>query len=388
MNEPLNISVCAATKNKSSNLQCPRKKYPNSDFCGIHTRAKNITRYIDIITPNNNTITCNSPKKNNNTKTLKILDDVASYIPKFCHITDILGSNTIEHLKIEDLKYTISELNLKTFMVIKGNEKRYLFNCLYQYYNNFSNYYHNIEKIVKIQSYIRRHLIIRRKRCINTEDLYTLDSKYDIPLKYFYSFKDNNNFHYCFDIRTFTKILEMGDNINPYTTKPLPLNAISKYKKKIISLQKKNINLHMKEEKLPPHKIFEQKVIDVFHKYDMLDNYTNHLWFMNLNLIQLKKFYKYAEDIWNYRAQLPLSSKKKIIKNGIAFNIPYHIIHNIKQNQMKKLQELLIEEMDRFVTEGINIDEKKLGAMLILSALVEVSAEAADALPHLMQFSN
>ena len=37
------------------------------------------------------------------------------------------------------------------------------------------------------------------------------------------------------------------------------------------------------------------------------------------------------------------------------------------------------------ITEGINIEEKKLGAILILTALVEVSHEAAHALPHLMQ---
>ena len=37
------------------------------------------------------------------------------------------------------------------------------------------------------------------------------------------------------------------------------------------------------------------------------------------------------------------------------------------------------------ITEGINIEEKKLGAILILTALVEVSHEAEHALPHLMQ---
>ena len=35
--------------------------------------------------------------------------------------------------------------------------------------------------------------------------------------------------------------------------------------------------------------------------------------------------------------------------------------------------------------EGINRDEKKVGAILVLTALVEVSVEAADALPHLVQ---
>ena len=49
------------------------------------------------------------------------------------------------------------------------------------------------------------------------------------------------------------------------------------------------------------------------------------------------------------------------------------------------LQNIVLREMDRFISEGINREEKKLGAMLMLTALVEVSNEAAQALPHLVQ---
>jgi len=37
------------------------------------------------------------------------------------------------------------------------------------------------------------------------------------------------------------------------------------------------------------------------------------------------------------------------------------------------------------ISNGIDINEKKLGAILVLSALVEVSINAADSLPHLIQ---
>jgi hypothetical protein len=49
------------------------------------------------------------------------------------------------------------------------------------------------------------------------------------------------------------------------------------------------------------------------------------------------------------------------------------------------MQNVLLDEFTRFITEGINRDEKKLGAILILSGLVEISSEAAEALPHLVQ---
>ena len=37
------------------------------------------------------------------------------------------------------------------------------------------------------------------------------------------------------------------------------------------------------------------------------------------------------------------------------------------------------------ISNGIDINEKKLGAILVLSALVEVSPEAFEAMPHLAQ---
>ena len=49
-------------------------------------------------------------------------------------------------------------------------------------------------------------------------------------------------------------------------------------------------------------------------------------------------------------------------------------------NKMK-LQSVLLDEFERFATQGRTRDEKKLGVMLILTGLVEVSEAAAFALP-------
>jgi hypothetical protein len=115
----------------------------------------------------------------------------------------------------------------------------------------------------------------------------------------------------------------------------------------------------------------------------MLDNYTNHEWFKNLNLHQLIHLYALMEDIWNYRSSMTLQSKKKIIKNGIIFSIPIHIIK--QEKSIIKMQNILLDEFTRLITEGVDREEKKLGAILILTGLVEISADAADALPHLLQ---
>jgi hypothetical protein len=80
---------------------------------------------------------------------------------------------------------------------------------------------------------------------------------------------------------------------------------------------------------------------------------------------------------------MDIESKKRIVHNGVVFNIPIFEIAYTKSKM--RLQTILLNEFDRMISEGINRDEKKLGAMLILTGLVEVSYEAADALPHLIQ---
>ena len=76
-------------------------------------------------------------------------------------------------------------------------------------------------------------------------------------------------------------------------------------------------------------------------------------------------------------------AKCKIVKNGIVFNIPIQFIKS--QKSVSKMQDILLTDFMRCITEGEDINEKKLGAILILTGLVEVSIPAAIALPHLIQ---
>ena len=126
----------------------------------------------------------------------------------------------------------------------------------------------------------------------------------------------------------------------------------------------------------------ELQTLRVFQKIDKLDNYTNIDWFLNLNNYKLQKMYKLAEDIWNYRAQLSYEAKKKIIPSTIAFNIN---VTKLTSMSKYKLRKLLLYEIERFVSLGITRSDRVLGAMFMLTALVEVSSEAALAMPHLIQ---
>jgi hypothetical protein len=116
---------------------------------------------------------------------------------------------------------------------------------------------------------------------------------------------------------------------------------------------------------------------------DMLDNYTQSKWFMDLDVRGLLAFYDVARDIWNYRIGMPMQNKLRILSNGYAFEMPRSFLAKLPSKLA--LQNFILNEINRFITEGVNREEKKLGAMLMLTALVEVSPTAASALPHLIQ---
>ena len=40
----MTLTRCMSVKNKNSTQQCPNKRKPDSDYCGVHKRSKNITR--------------------------------------------------------------------------------------------------------------------------------------------------------------------------------------------------------------------------------------------------------------------------------------------------------------------------------------------------------
>ncbi len=379
-NITLNIDPlkCISVKNRMSHIQCPHKRYLNSEYCGIHKRSKTIIRIDQILNQNN--------IKKVVLKKVKIITMGDEITDQIYTMDDILKCESIDNLHLNIMKQTVDKLETYKILHLEGESKRQLYNHLYQYFQKQSYYLSHTIDIIKIQSSIRRYLVYRRKKAINNEDFYTLDNKFMIENKYYFDSIDDKGFTYCFDIRSFAKLLENINPSNPYNTKPISQKVIDKFNKKISYLKQHNIKLDIDKNEVSTEQAFTHRMIDIFHNYDMLENYTDHRWFEELSLIQLKELYKRAEDIWNFRSQLNQEQKNKIVHGGKAFDIPLHIIFKTKQTQKRKLQNIILNEFERFCTEGIDINEKKLGVMLMLTILVEVSSNAADALPHLVQY--
>ena len=252
-------------------------------------------------------------------------------------------------------------------------------------------YSNNIFKIIKIQS-LTRKLIVKNffkykgpdiKYANNDEDFYTFEPLKDLVFYYIFSYRDKNNFVFSFDVRSFEKLLE-NDCLNPYTRFPIDIKIINSFNimKKLTKILGYNCSKII-QPILSDEQSFKQKALSIFHQIDELDYHTDVNWFLNLNIKQLQYFYKSAEDIWNYRAEISLSNKNKIIPNKKAFNIP---VWNILKIQNKReLQIIVLNEIEKFVSLGYNREDRTLGAMYMLTALVEVSPACANAMPWLIQ---
>ena len=383
--EIIDNSLCMSVKNKNSKIQCNHSK-KFGDYCGIHSKCKNIIRIDNIIT------SCTfieniEEKKSNlnmglNLKTITTEDFDKS---DFEYNKDKINFDSInDNTKINEIRKFIKDNNLNISTRFSKNELIKKINE-YKSYNN--DYYSKIKYIIIIQKYYRRYLMVRRYNCVNTTDILTMKSKYNISEKYYIELICEK-IKYCFDLRTLDQILKENDNENENIKNPYTLQRFSDNNLNYIKLRLNQIDnkfLEIKKIKLTEEQSIRQQCIDIFQKFNNLDNYTDYRWFLKLSIYELKTLWKKAEDVWNYRCEIPYESKKNILKNINAFIYTYKLIDNI--NNIYKLQNIILSEFNRFVSEGKSNEDKKIGAMLMLTALVEVSPEAAEAMPHYIQVS-
>ena len=263
--------------------------------------------------------------------------------------------------------------------ILKGNKdhknKEDLFNGIKQFINSIRDYSNNVSKIIKIQGLFRGNL--QRKsnimiQCNNDEDFYTYELLKDIPRCYLYSYCDNKNFRWGFDIRSFEKLIELNYP-NPYTTEIIPSSIIEDVKKNIKILKEKvyyedlidSIQRDRKE-------LIKQNIVDLFSNIEQLGYSCQIEWFLNLNIRKLKELYKQLEDIWNYRAQLSNEVKRRLCPpQGKMFITP--ILDIMNMNNIEDIQEIITQNISIF--RRCNADsDKRLGYMYFIIGLSNVSS--------------
>jgi hypothetical protein len=357
-------NICLSIKSKKDiHTQCTNRRKSNSDFCGKHQVNPIFFKKQD--------------EQNIDESNVVETENIILTINEL--FTNVMENKT---MLISAIRKSIKNSYLKSFINTKLSKQNLIINLRKQIIRE-RNYINNEDSIIKIQSTIRMFLNKYRYNCVNEIDILTMSNKMELESPYFYRFhNEENKKYYAYDIRLLYSLINSNYPSCPYTFREFNDNEKNKILIHIEKLESNNISVIIKKE-LNEDEIMENRTKDLFYKINMLDNYTNHKWFLDLDVIRLIKLYIAAEDIWNYRSSLTIQAKYNIIKNNHIFNIPIMLLRKYKY--INKLRNILIDTFDIMVSNGIDINEKKLGAILVLSSLVEVSPDAAHALPHLIQ---
>jgi hypothetical protein len=321
-------------------------------------------------------------------KAIKISDDNI-IIPTMKNYNDITNYNyNVSQLKIIAKNYKLKISGNKNELVSR------IFTFLY-----LSSYIIKIQKVFRrciVKKYIELHgpAATKRNLCTNSTDFVSMEPLEEIKFNQFLSYKDEDGFIYGFDITSLFNLFSKNGNINnnPYNRNKIP-DIILKNIKTLLRLSKIlkiTIVLDLEDEtpSISEEKVVELRALSLFQNIDSLGNYSNCNWFLSLNRNQIIKFVRELADIWSYRAQLSVETKRAICPpNGDPFrNLNMSLIH-ISQN-FNIVRKIVLEVLEKLVNTGVDKDSKSLGAYYVLGALTLVNQDAATSLPWLFQSLN
>ena len=365
-------TCCAILKSKGTRCTAGAK---SAGLCGRHQKCKNVVFYN--VPTSSSTIPITTMTTFNNTGMLIHI-----------HHRSRLRYNTVTIL---DLQKTLTHYGL----VIEG-KKRDLFDRLLVYFDTLLPYINHIGDIIKIQQQFKCSLdqkinklkssfSYKHSDFVNDSDFFTLEKLSTIDPKYIFSYRDSNGFIYGFDMRSINKLLTQSDK-NPYTGRKIEADIITNAKSYLHLLDIKGYNLSScKDEENDtfsnPKYTIKRRIIKVFQEMDNLDQYTNPSWFLDLNTSDLYKFYKEAEDIWNYRLNLSKEIKKQIVPpDGKVFSIePKNIMKYYPTKD--KLRCLCLDVIEKLIYSADDRSDRVNGCIYVLLALVIVNPSAAQAMP-------
>jgi len=293
-----------------------------------------------------------------------------------------------EYYMLFKYNYTIPQLKniCKHYKLSRTGSKKKLITIIY-------NYLETSNKAIIIQKHVRGFLqrrenkmrgpaFLKREKCVNDCDFFTLDPVKQIHPHQFYSMKDQDGFIYGFDIISLWQLFEKSEIVeNPYTRQKFP----EKTRDILVRLIKVNnkTNIKLPDTIVNMTKQLELRIIDLFQQINTLGHYTDHLWFLSLDKRKLIRFCRELYDIWIHRSQINEETKLRIYPHGNPF--PRYILSVTLNESHYFIQKMATKICENLVYHGITNDDKNLGAYYILSALTLQSNEAATALPWLYQ---
>jgi len=228
-----------------------------------------------------------------------------------------------------------------------------------------------------------------RTLCINDVDFFSTDPISDISGSLFFSYKDNKQHVYGFDLRSITTLItNNGDDEtieNPFNRDTIPIAIVRKVQKLV---RKRTAHgLTTEWEKLEPSTPIQQyrmKIVDLFQIIDELNYYSSPEWFLNLTLAEHQKFYRQLYAIWTYRANLTANQKRQIVPN-YATALFKHSPFIVGTFPIERIQKVNMGVIRVMITSAEDRNDRIIGAMYIISTLTLVCNPAREAYPWLYE---
>jgi hypothetical protein len=306
---------------------------------------------------------------------------------------DFFIPTTKQYTIVTILNYNVKQLKdiCKHYKQKQGGNKNEIKKRLYNFMKN-SHYIQKIQRLFKSKLF-EKYLLLKgpanhnKNMCVNETDFITLNKIREIPHYSFYSYS-NDGITYGFDIASLKTYIDNNinsgkPNINPYDRTMICKNQIFDFYRyiKFCKIFNYPVELEMEKDEIifDDNDIIRNKTVELFQHMDSLGHYTNPIWFLNLDIRKLLKFVRELHDIWEYRAQLSIETKRNIhYPNGTPFQNTMHNSRDVNQ-----LRKTVLRIIENFTTMGSNNEYKSLGTMYVLGAFTLVCSEAAEALPWL-----
>lgn len=281
---------------------------------------------------------------------------------------------------------------------------------------------------------------------VNGTDFYTLEPLEDIDRELFFSYKDEDNFEYGFNILSLLLLiknskklnrfnmdlkllsvlvshLELIDIKNPYNRSKINKDVVLRILKNVLLINlifpqyledilvcKSNTNNvnYISRHRVGGNNILsnnditqrnirdrlnrlrgenrsqEDRIETLFMEIDGLGNYTQSSWFSRLTNEDYLRLYRYLHEIWYYRGQISHDVRRRICALEDPFRESIGIM-GFNRNDRTDTQHLCLRLFEYMVYTGIDDEHRKIGALHALRALTLVSREARVAMPYLYE---
>lgn len=224
----------------------------------------------------------------------------------------------------------------------------------------------------------------------NETEIYSLESIQKIPQAFFFSYADSQRCVWSFDIRSLVALMSQGHTLtNPYTREPISQQTLGRIRNQISYLRSRKYPLVYFTGVLTDEQIWNQKVLDVFMKLESLGYLCSCEWFTNLNVDEHKNFYRLLFQLWQWRLGLSATEKEEIVphhtrqSSRIFKSCPDALIAT--DHDLRWWQKHNLTLINAFVSRSEDKTKQALGSLYVLMAFVQVSEDAAEAYPWILE---